>query len=165
MTRSVYIRPRDRRRRAARLFGAAIGLLFAACELEVPGTGGPENSGPQPLERITEPAESGAVHLVRLVQRGDEYGFEPMQLSIAPGDVLRFVMVGAQPESVAFDPGRATPEAAQFIRANSLHLGALLTDPGQAYDVSFHDAPPGRYPFVSLPHRASGMQGVVVVGE
>ena len=54
-------------------------------------------------------------------------------------------------------------EAASFIRGHSLHLGVLLTDPGQAYDVAFTGAPPGRYPFLSRPHVGRGMRGEVVI--
>jgi plastocyanin len=139
-------------------------LAAAGCAGEIPAEEAPEiESGPVPLERITRPAEDGDVHFVRLVQRGDRYSFEPAELTLPPGDVLRFVMTGSQPESVAFDPASATPEAAEFIRGRNLHLGVLLTDVGQARDVSFRDAPPGRYPFLSLPHADRGMRGVVTV--
>jgi len=117
------------------------------------------------VDRLTESGDGNAVHLVRLVQRGDQYAFEPAHFSIPSGDVLRFVLAGPQPESVAFDPGAATPEAAAFIRERSLHLGTLLVEPGQAYDVSFRDAPVGQYPFVSVPHGLQGMKGMVEVIE
>lgn len=115
------------------------------------------------LDRITRSVDGADVHLVRLVQRGDQYAFEPSAIDLAPGDVVRFVMVGSQPESVAFDPASAAPEVAAFIRQNSLQLGVLLTDAGQAYDVSFRDAPAGHYPFVSIPHLPHGMRGEVIV--
>lgn len=118
-----------------------------------------------PYEQITRPAAEGSVHLVRLVQRGDQYAFEPSDLTIPSGDVVRFVATGAQPESVAFEPGRATPAAAEYIRARSLHLGTLLTDPGQAYDVAFTDAPAGAYPFQSIPHAQRGMRGTITIVE
>jgi len=143
---------------------AALLLVASACAGDVPAVEAPETqSGPLPLETITRPAEGGRVHFVRLIQRGDQYSFEPAELILPAGDVVRFVMTGSQPESVAFDPTEATPEAAEFIRANNLHLGVLLTDVGQARDVSFRDAPAGRYPFVSLPHGGRGMRGVVTV--
>jgi plastocyanin len=146
-------------------------VLTAAALLSLPGCGGeapaleasPEDERPNALERITRPTEGGQVHLVRLVQRGNRYAFEPAEISIPAGDVVRFVMVGGQPESVAFDTAQASPEAAQFIRANQLHRGVLMTDTGQAYDVPFPDAPPGIYPFVSLPHGSQGMKGTVTV--
>jgi plastocyanin len=143
---------------------ALVSLTIAACA-DDPPAGPPPEPGPELLDRITAPVDGGSAHLVRLVQRGDQYAFDPAEIVIGPGDVIRFVMVGSQPESVAFDPVTATPEAAAYIRQNALQLGVLLTDAGQSYDVSFRDAPPGRYPFLSLPHAGHGMRGVVEVVE
>lgn len=141
-----------------------LALALCACNGEAPpsiSSGAAES--PEILERITRPVDGARVHLVRLVQRGDQYAFDPAVIRAAPGDVVRFVMAGTQPESVAFDATTATSEAAIFINANSLHHGVLLTDSGQAYDVSFTDAPPGRYPFVSVPHAIHGMVGEVLI--
>jgi plastocyanin len=38
-----------------------------------------------------------------------------------------------------------------------------MTDPGETYDVVFRDAPPGTYPFRSLPHGDRGMRGTVTL--
>jgi plastocyanin len=119
--------------------------------------------GPQALEGITAPAEEGAVHLVRMVQRGDRYSFEPDTITIPAGDVVRFVMTGSQPESVAFDKTAATPEISSFITSGSLDRGILLTNPGDSYDVSFRAAPAGNYPFHSVPHAIQGMRGLISV--
>lgn len=115
------------------------------------------------LNRIGAPVEGGGIHFVRLVQRGDFYAFDPATLVIGESKVIRFVLTADQPESVAFDPESATAEAAEFIRANGLDLGVLLVDAGQVYDVSFSGAPPGRYPFYSIPHRGHGMAGMIIV--
>lgn len=124
---------------------------------------GDRQADPEVFEAITRPVADGSVHIVRLLQRGDQYAFDPDVVTVSSGDVLRFVMVGSQPESIVFDPNEATAEAGEFIRSNQLHLGVLLTDAGQVYEVSFLDAPVGRYPFVSLPHAVHGMRGVVDV--
>ncbi len=141
-------------------------LALTGCDSEpVPVIPAEPLESPQILERIARPVEGARVHLVRLVQRGDQYAFDPAVIHASAGDVVRFVMAGTQPESVAFDPTNASPEAADFIRARFLHHGVLLTDSGQAYDVSFADAPPGRYPFVSVPHAIHGMVGEVLIEE
>ncbi len=150
-----------------RLIGGAattLILLAVACT-GAPPTETPVEAANDLLDRITRPGDGGAVHLVRIVQHGDSYAFDPARLAIPSGDVVRFVMAGSQPESVAFDIGQATPEAGAFIRANSLHLGVLLVEAGQAYDVTFRGAPAGSYPFHSIPHAARGMRGLVQVSE
>ena len=52
---------------------------------------------------------------------------------------------------------------ADYIRQQGLDRGVLLTEPGSAHDVSFHAAPPGSYPFHSVPHAAQGMRGSIQV--
>jgi plastocyanin len=135
-------------------------LLSLSCG-EAPAPQTADAPVPEILDQLSRPGDGGAVHLVRLVQRGDQYAFEPAELSIPSGDVLRFVMTGQQPESVAFDTTAAAPEVADFIGENSLLRGVLLVQPGQAHDVSFRDAPPGRYSFYSIPHSVHGMRGWV----
>lgn len=137
-------------------------LWLAACD-PAPVSETPAAEGPQVLGGITRPVDGGDVHLVRMVQRGDRYAFEPAEIPIRNGDVVRFVMVGSQPESVAFELTEVGPEMAEYVRANSLERGVLLTEPGQSYDVAFRDAPPGRYPFLSAPHAVQGMRGAVIV--
>jgi plastocyanin len=117
-------------------------------------------------DALTAPAASaGAVHFVRLIARGDHYAFDPSELSLRSGDVVRFIQTGHQPESVAFDPIGATPEARDFMLRHGLVSGPLLTDPGAYFDVAFEDAPPGEYPFLSASHREFGMVGRVTVEE
>lgn len=139
--------------------------MFAACAREESPA---IRETPQPsefLDRITRSADGGSVHLVRILHRPDRYQFEPARLTIVSGDLVRFVMAGSLPESIVFDPETATPEAAVFIRDSSMHLGVLLVEPGQTHDFSFRDAPPGSYPFFSIPHSGWGMAGVVQVVE
>ncbi len=115
------------------------------------------------LSRIAAPVERGTVTLVRMSAEGDGYAFEPADVSVRPGDVVRFVLSGSQPESVAFDTTGLPAPAVDFLRRQGLVRGPLLTRPGQVYDASFHDAPPGRYLFFSVPHASFGMRGAVVV--
>lgn len=98
-----------------------------------------------------------------MTQRGDQYAFAPSEVRVAPGDVVRFVMVGNQPESVVFDTGGLPAAQAEYIAGRGLDRGILMTDPGSTFDVSFGEAPPGDYPFRSVPHHESGMKGIVSV--
>ncbi len=139
--------------------------MLAACASEEPPASLDVPPPDDLLDRITRSADDGSVHLVRIVHRPDRYQFEPARLTIASGDLVRFVMTGSLPESIVFDPLTATPEAAAFIRGRSLNLGVLLVDPGQSHDFSFQGAPPGIYPFLSIPHSDRGMTGSVEVIE
>lgn len=144
---------------------ALLGLGLAACDAEPFPGGTAETESPEsvsPLaDAITRPADGAAIHLVRLVQRGDSYAFDPAEIEIQAGDVVRFIATGSQPESIAFEA--AGGPQSDFVSSQLLDRGVLLTQPGDAYDVSFRDAPAGSYPFVSVPHRDRGMRGTVIV--
>lgn len=136
-------------------------LLLAACA--EPEEAPPAAATDTLLSRIAAPVEAGRAVLVRMTAEGDRYAFEPAEVRVSPGDVVRFVLAGSQPESVAFDTAGLPPEGVAFLRDRALLRGPLLTRAGQVHDASFRDAPPGRYPFFSVPHGSSGMRGAVVV--
>jgi plastocyanin len=160
-------RPRAARRHRPRVLPAllALALLAGSCAQGAPtgedAAAGPEESGD--LGHITRPAGRGEVHLVRLVARPDGRAFEPARVQLRPGDVLRFVATSHQAESVAFDTVALDPARLGFLHERGAVRGPLLVRPGQVYDVDFGDAPPGEYPFHSVPHRAAGMRGVALV--
>jgi plastocyanin len=126
-----------------------------------PAAGAPADTGI--LARLRRPAPDGAVHLVRVTAGRDRFAFEPDQLRVRPGDVVRFVLTAPGPESIAFDTAGVPPAARAYLDARGLERGPLLIHPGQVYDVPFTDAPAGRYPFRSVPHAEQGMRGVVIV--
>lgn len=131
------------------------------------GTAAGDAGQERPLAAVlpAPPRGAGAVHVVRLTARGDRYAFEPSEIRIRPGDVVRFVHTDHQPESVAFDLGRAPEGGAELLRAQGAAGAPLLTDPGAFFDVHFRDAPEGTYPFFSIPHGEFGMRGAVVVAR
>jgi plastocyanin len=104
-----------------------------------------------------------SVHVIRIIQHDRGNSFDPVELAISTGDAVRFVLTGGRPESVVFDTAGVTLEAAGFIRDRSMDWGVLLVEPGQSHEISFRGAPPGRYPFRSIPHAAEGMEGVIVI--
>jgi plastocyanin len=136
-------------------------LVSASCDRAQRADG--DQSDDTLIDQLTSAPRGVQVHLVRLVVRGDTYAFEPSEIGISSGDLVRFVLGSAQPQSVAFGVSDLSAEAEQFVREQDLLHGELLTSPGETYDVSFQNAPPGRYPFHSIVHAERGMRGVVVV--
>lgn len=135
------------------LAGCGRGDPPADADRQTPGAGA--LSAPAPGD--------GAVHIVRLVARGDQYGFEPEEVRIREGEVVRFVQTGYQAESVAFDLEAAPAGSMEVLAGHDVLHGPLLTEPGVFFDVVFDGAPPGTYPFFSVANRDRGMQGRVVV--
>ena len=148
--------------------GLTVAVLLVACgwdgaglaeELDAPTAGA--DSVILPL--VAAPHGGGRAHLVRLVARGDEYAFEPAEIRVRPGDVVRFVHTGYQPESVAFDTSRVPTGGAAALAEQGALTPPLLMEPGAVYDIDFRGAPPGSYPFFSVPHEVFGMRGRVIV--
>ncbi len=150
-----------RRAWSALALPAALLLFAGGCDRTGGADGAPADT--TLLDRITEVPRGVNLHLVRMVTRGETYAFEPAEIPVRAGDLVRFVMVTSRPQSVSFELAELSAEAQQFIRDNDLLHGELLTGAGEVYDVSFQGAPPGRYRFLSVVHADRGMRGVVVV--
>ncbi len=152
MTRfEVELPGRSRRGRPGWLL--LILLALAACE---------QPPGPQPgpeLDLGTDTARlpSGAsIHEV--VIRSDFEGaiFEPHELVVRPGDVVRFTAGDAGNHAIAFDEAGLTPEARSFLESTYQLRGPPLITAGAVWVVSFDGAPPGDYPFVCLTYGGTG---------
>jgi len=133
--------------------------------------GGCGGEQPEPTDAGVEAAEAGdfperlpgggALHLVRLVHAGDQYGFAPDTVIAAPGDGIRFVHTSYQPESVTFDAAGLDAEARALLAGQDALFGRLLMAPGAAFEVRLEGLAPGEYRFYSRPHLEAGAEGVI----
>ncbi len=106
----------------------------------------------------TSPALAATVE----VKMGADNGllkFVPSEVTVAPGDTVKFVMNKLGPHNVVFDK---TPGGSDL--AKSLSANQLLFAPGESVDVSIPgDAPTGTYSYYCTPHRGAGMVGKINV--
>ena len=106
------------------------------------------------------PAAQGNVVEVRMVttQGGASGQFEPAQITVKKGDVIRWVMADAQAaHNVSFTQGQNNP-AGFTPPADSPYLNQA----GQTFEVTV-DWAPGTYNYVCVPHVSTGMVGAVTV--
>jgi len=113
-------------------------------------------------------AATGATHDVNMVLEGTTYKFDPANMTIKSGDVIRFHNKSGGPHNVSFWPDSIPGGAADVMKANMPDQmqplqGPLISTPDQTYEVSFAKAPTGTYKFYCLPHLALGMKGEVTV--
>lgn len=111
-----------------------------------------------------------ATHEVRMEQTAQGYRFEPAELTIRPGDRVRFVNVSGGPHNVAFDPAQVPDDVERVLSAAMADQmqplwGPLMNAPGAAYTISFAGVRPGRYAFFCMPHMAMGMRGLITVSQ
>ena len=81
--------------------------------------------------------------------------FEPAELTVEQGDIVRFVLVSGV-HNVSF-PAASNPGVAALPAASS-----YLASPGQTYELTV-DMPAGEYAFQCDPHAAMGMVGTLTV--
>ena len=111
-----------------------------------------------PLPGVIAPA--GRTIVVRAVDDGGRFRFEPADVEVRRGDVIRFVQEGAMPHNVAFVKNTAPTG----VDLGELWTGPYMmtrTDSYEIYvDERFAD---GTYDFICTPHAALGMAGTITV--
>ena len=102
----------------------------------------------------------GRVITVRMLDDGGSYRFEPAQLDVRRGDIIRFEQAGVMPHNVEFV--RNTVPAGVDLKGT--WIGQFLVAKGETYDVVVDDRfTDGAYDFVCSPHAALGMTGTITV--
>ena len=111
---------------------------------------------------IFTPSASAETYTVKLGTDKGLLGFEPKQLTVKPGDTIKWVNNKVPPHNVVFDPAHNPAESAEL--AKSLSYKQLLMSPGQTQSTVIPaDAPAGDYTFYCEPHRGAGMVGKLTV--
>lgn len=111
-----------------------------------------------PAAAAPAPATQGTTHTVKMVttQGGASGVFEPAEITVKKGDLIRFTTDGAAPHNVSFPAGE-NPAGAALPAA-----GPYLATADQTYDVPVTmDA--GSYTVQCDPHAAMGMKAKITV--
>jgi plastocyanin len=114
------------------------------------------------------PAATGKTHDVNMVLEGSKYKFDPENLTIQSGDVVRYHNKSGGPHNVSFWADSIPSGAADVLKKNMPDQmapleGPLLTAPDAVYQVSYAGAPKGDYKYYCLPHLALGMKAKLTV--
>ena len=109
---------------------------------------------------------TGQTHTVQMIGDDKGYRFEPAELKIKAGDGVKWVMVSGGPHNVDFSQGAGG--AASALTANMPNQMApmsspYLTNPNEAYTVSFANVPAGSYDYICTPHAAMNMKAKITV--
>lgn len=154
-------------------------LALAVCAVVLGACGGGEkksdtasarpaaaNAAPGTISKI--PATGQTVEIRMLGDDGQAYRFEPADVTIKPGDAVKFVMVSGGPHNISFDPATVPPESKAQLDANmdqkiSELSSPLLMNPNETYTISFGGIKPGKYEYHCTPHLATGMTGTITV--
>jgi plastocyanin len=87
-----------------------------------------------------------------------EYRFQPSDVTVAPGDTVRFEQMTPMPHNVEF---REVPAGTKLGPAQ---MGPFLTKAGEVYVLAIDSRfAPGLHRFVCTPHETLGMKGTLTV--
>lgn len=160
---------------------AGLAVALAACGGGEKADDGPSTTPPaqqQPAPAPPQPGGdqggggdtggSGASHDVNMIFDGSAYKFDPAQLTVKAGDVVRFHNKSGGPHNVQFYPDSIPQGAAAILDAGMSDrigplAGPLIAEPNAVYQVSFAKAPGGLYKYFCLPHQALGMVAEITV--
>jgi plastocyanin len=107
---------------------------------------------------------TGQIVAVKMRGTAQGYKFEPNQIVIQSGDMVRFIMVDGAPHNVDFSNQRLPAGAAMILQNRGKLIGTNFFVPGQTCEVEFtKDMPIGEYDFVCDAHAALGMRGKIIV--
>jgi plastocyanin len=150
---------------------AGLAFVLAACGGEKktqdqPAAGGDTASGAAPA--AAAPAGTGKTHDVNMVLEGSKYKYDPENLTIKSGDVVRYHNKSGGPHNVSFWADSIPSGAADVLKKTMPNQmapleGPLFTEPNAVYEVSFAGAPKGDYKYYCLPHLALGMKAKLTV--
>jgi len=133
-----------------------------------PAAGASTAAAPAGGAAAAAPATGKTVEVKML---GDDkgYRFDPANITVKAGDAIKFVNVSGGPHNVAFDDATVPADAKAQLDANmpGTHMGPLsgplISNPNEAYTVSFANVKPGTYDYHCTPHLAMGMKGKITV--
>ena len=105
-------------------------------------------------------ARRGVTVTVRMVDDGGRFRFEPADIEVRRGDLIRFVNEGSMPHNVEFVKNTA-PNGADLGEA---WIGGFLMSRTDVYEVQVDDRfVDGRFDYICSPHAALGMKGSITV--
>lgn len=95
--------------------------------------------------------------LVVRLDRSTAADFEPANAALRTGDIVRFEAGDAGGHAIAFDGELLAPEARSWLEATGQLRSPPLVNAGNAWVITFVNAPPGEYPFGCVTHGARGV--------
>jgi plastocyanin len=122
---------------------------------------------PTPTGAVAAVPATGTIHTVNMVGDATGYRFEPANITVKPGDGIKFVNVSGGPHNVAFDPATIPADQKDQLWANmpeSLDGNSpMFTAPNQEWTLSLGNIKAGKYPYHCTPHLAMNMKGEITV--
>lgn len=131
------------------LFGWLAGVFLAGA------------AGAAPAAAQPGPADGPHTVVVKMVDKSaTQFVFEPAEITVRPGDTVRWIQTGAVPHNVEF---KKVPKGTDL---GEQRMGPFLLGAGETYEVVIDERfAPGLHRYVCTPHEAMGMVGSLTVSK
>lgn len=144
---------------------SAAGATTTTADTTAPAAAGATDGAAAGGAAAAKPA-TGTTHEVKMLGDAQGYRFEPANVTVKAGDVIKFVNVSGGPHNAAFDPAAIPADVKPKLSANmpnqmSELAGPLLVNANEAYTISFAGIKPGADNYHSTPHLAMNMKAVI----
>ena len=130
-------------------------------------TAAPPAATPAPTGAAAASPVTGTVHEVKMVGDAQGYRFEPANITVKPGDGIKFINSSGGPHNVAFDPAAIPADQKDQLFANMPNsldgASPMFTVQDENWTLSLGNIKPGKYPFFCTPHLAMNMKGEITV--
>ena len=142
--------------------GGGVLLLF----LSSTTCGGTPETGPDVELREALGLESDEeLYRIVLGGQGRMEHLVPTRLEIPQGAIVEIVTVDRRVHTVTFLQDSLSPQAAAFLTETNQMQSPPLLEQGSRFVISFREAPPGRYHFVSEGHGGTASGIIVIEGN
>lgn len=122
---------------------------------------------PAPTGSMAFVPATGTIHEVRMVGDAAGFRYEPANITVKPGDGIKFINVSGSPHNVAFDPATIPADQKDQLFANMPGAmdgsSPMFVTTGEEWTLSLGNIKPGKYPFFCTPHLAMNMRGEITV--
>ncbi|MBV6519992.1 MAG: Plastocyanin [Gemmatimonadaceae bacterium] len=112
-------------------------------------------------------AITGTTHEIKMVGDAQGYRYEPANITVKPGDGIKFIMESGGPHNIAFDPATLPAGSKDQLFANMPNSidgsSPMMMNPNETWTLSLGNIQPGTYPYHCTPHLAMAMKGVITV--
>ena len=130
-------------------------------------TAAPPAAAPAPSGAVAAAPVTGTVHEVRMVGDAQGYRYEPANITVKPGDGIKFINASGGPHNVAFDPAAIPADQKDQLFANMPNSmdgsSPTFTVQDETWTLSLGNIKPGKYPYYCTPHLAMNMKGEITV--
>ncbi len=110
---------------------------------------------------LAQTADDDNVIVVKMIEESTAvWRFEPADITVRAGNVIRFVQEDIMPHNVEF---KSVPKEAQI---DDIRMGRFLLTKGEVYEIEIDERfEIGLYKYVCTPHAPLGMVGTITVTD